>query len=189
MPGLVLLYPPRTSHWLTRNWTRASTVRGTLFEAWGWSELYIRTSFILTVNSMRFRLKTTMLILFTEVVIVNCEGHSKTHYNAVGKCRVLFMLKTMVHALNKVIAFLFQPYVSLNTRKRITKIIFRNSLCEIYTVTFCLVTPNRHFITCAFGALVTTYQTTVVLDNHRRNSLLSVLECFLKENGNLWRHK
>ena len=71
---------------------------------------------------------------------------------------------------------MFQPYVSLNTRKRIIKINFRNDLCEIYTVTFYLVTLNGHFITCAFGALVTTYQTTVVLDNHRRDSLLSVLE-------------
>jgi len=42
-----------------------------------------------------------------EVVVVNCECHSKMHYSAVGKCRVHFMSETMVHALNKVIAFCF----------------------------------------------------------------------------------
>ena len=59
---------------------------------------------------------------------------------------------------------------------RCLKVNFHNNLCEIYTVTFWLVTPNRHFITCALGAFVTTYLTTVVLDKHRRDSLLCVLE-------------
>jgi hypothetical protein len=108
-------------------WTKflGTPLRGTLCEAWGWSELYIKTSFILTVNSVRFRLKATMLILFMEVVIVNCECRTKTHYSAVGKCRVLFMLKTIVHGLNKVIAFCFNrnfPWIHVNELPRLISV-------------------------------------------------------------------